>query len=163
MCYGGDNLQVQGFVDADHSGDRDSGRSTTSYVFTVGDTAVSWVSQLQKIVALSTTEAEYVAITEASKEMIWLQRLMEELGKEQGCNTLWSDSQSAVHLARNPAFHARTKHIQLRYHFIRSALDEEQLKLEKIDGAKNPADMLTKAVSRDKLGFCCNLVKFSKR
>ena len=163
LCYEGDSLQVQGFVDADHSGDRDSGRSTTGYVFTVGNTAVSWVSQLQKIVALSTTEAEYVAITEASKEMIWLQRLMEELGKKHNCNTLWSDSQSAVHLARNPAFHARTKHIQLRYHFIRSALDEEWLKLEKIDGAKNPADMFTKVVSRDKLSFCCNLVNLSKR
>ena len=88
---------------------------------------------------------------------------MEELGKEYECNTLWSDSQSAVHLAKNPAFHARTKHIQLRYHFIRGALDEEQLKLEKIDGAKNPADMFTKVVSRDKLSLCCNLVKLSKR
>ena len=124
---------------------------------------MSWISQLQKIVALSTTEAEYVAITEASKEMIWLQRLMEELGKKHMCNTLWSDSQSAVHLARNVAFHSRTKYIQLRYHFICSALDEEQLKLEKIDGAKNPADMFTKVVSRDKLSFCCNLVKLSKR
>lgn len=88
---------------------------------------------------------------------------MEELGKEHECNTLWSDSQSAVHLARNSAFYARTKHIETRYHFIRSALDEEQLKLEKIDGAKNPADMFTKVVSRDKLSFCCNLVKHFKR
>ena len=77
-----------------------SGRSTTGYIFIVGDTTVSWVSQLQEIVALSTTEAENVAITEASKEMIWLQRLMEELGKKHNCNTLWSDSQSTVHLAR---------------------------------------------------------------
>ena len=113
--------------------------------------------------ALSTIEAEYVAITEASKEMIWLQRLMEELGKKHMCNTLWSDSQSAVHLARNAAFHSRTKHIQLRYHFIRSTLDEEQLKLEKIDGANNLTNMFTKVVSRDKLSFCCNLVKLSKR
>ena len=88
---------------------------------------------------------------------------MEELGKKHMYNTLWSDSQSAVHLARNAAFHSRTKYIQLRYHFIRSALDEEQLKLKKIDGVKNPADMLTKVVSRDKLSFCCNLVRLSKR
>ena len=124
---------------------------------------MSWVSQLQRIVALSITEAEYVAITEASKEMIWLQSLMEELGKKHMYNTLWSDSQSIVHLARNAAFHSRTKHIQLRYHFIRSALDEEQLKLEKIDGAKNPVDMFIKIVSRDKLSFCYNLMKLSKK
>jgi hypothetical protein len=70
------------------AGDKDSRRSTTGYVFTVGGTTVSWISKLQKVVALSTTEAEYVVATEASKEMIWLQRFMEELGKKQenrGC------------------------------------------------------------------------------
>jgi hypothetical protein len=65
------------------AGDKDSRRSTTGYVFTVGGTIVSWISKLQKVVALSTMEAEYVVATEASKEMIWLQRFMEELGKKQ--------------------------------------------------------------------------------
>ena len=64
------------------AGDRDSSRNTTWYVFTVGGTAVSWISRLQRVVALSSAEAEYVALTEASKEMIWLQRFMEELGKK---------------------------------------------------------------------------------
>jgi hypothetical protein len=68
----------------DMVGDKDSRRSTTRYVFTIGGTTVSWISKLQKVVALSTTEVEYVATTEASKEMIWLQRFMEELGKKQG-------------------------------------------------------------------------------
>ncbi|KAE8692217.1 Receptor-like serine/threonine-protein kinase SD1-8 [Hibiscus syriacus] len=106
-----------------------SRRSTTGYVYTLGGTAVSWVSQLQKIVALSTTEAEYVAVTEASKEMVWLQSFLEE-----------------------------TKHIQLRYHFIRSLLEDEILKLEKISGAQNPADMLTKTVTTDKLKLCSTSV-----
>ncbi|KAK3036936.1 hypothetical protein RJ639_030901 [Escallonia herrerae] len=109
-----------------------------------GGTAVSWISKLQKIVALSTTEAEYVTVTEASREIIRLQRLLIKLGYGQlDCN-LWTDSQSAIHLAKNSAFHSRTKHIQLRYHFIRSLLEDEQLNLEKIEGIKNPADMLTK-------------------
>ena len=112
--------------------------------FTIGGTTVSWISKLQKVVALSTTEAEYVAATEASKEMIWLQRFMEELGKKQENNKLYCDSQSAIHLAKNSAFHLKTKHIQLRYHFIRSSLEDGQLKMEKIHTSQNPADMLTK-------------------
>ena len=83
------------------AGDKDNRRSTTGYVFTVGGTAVSWVSKIQSVVALSTAEAEYVAATEASKEMIWLQRFMGELGKEHDMGTLYSDSQSAIHLAKN--------------------------------------------------------------
>jgi len=82
LCFGGSNISLQGYVDADMAGDRDNRRSTTGYVFTVGGTAVSWVSKIQSVVALSTTEAEYVATTEASKEMIWLQRFLDELGKK---------------------------------------------------------------------------------
>ena len=115
---------------------------------------MSWGSQLQKIVALFTTEAEYVTVTEASKEMVWLQSFLEELGKKQEDNVLYCDSQSAIHLAKNPYFHSRTKHIQLRYHFIRSLLEDGILKLEKISGAQNPADMLTKTVTIDKLKLC---------
>ena len=70
LCFGGSNISLQGYVDADMAGDRDNRRSTTGYVFTVGGTAVSWVSKIQSVVALSTTEAEYVAATEASKERI---------------------------------------------------------------------------------------------
>ena len=136
------------------AGDIDGRRSTTGYVFIVSDTAVSWISKLQNIVALSTTEAEYVAATEASKEMIWMQRFMEELEKKQEDCKLYNDSQSAIHLAKNSAFHSRTKHIQLRYHFIRSVLEDGQLKLEKIHTSQNPADMLTKAIPKEKLEGC---------
>ncbi|KAE8664146.1 Serine-threonine protein kinase [Hibiscus syriacus] len=119
-------------------------RYLRGYVYTLGGTAVSWVSQLQNIVALSTTEAEYVAVTEAIKEMVWLQSFLEELGKKQENNVLYCDSQSAIHLVKNPSFHSRKKHIQMRYHFIRSLLEDGILKLEKISGSQNPADMLTK-------------------
>ena len=96
------------------AGDEDNKRSTTGYVFTVGGTTVSWISKLQQVVALSTMEAEYVAATEASKEMIWLQRFMEELGKKQENSRLYSDSQSAIHLEKNSVFHSRNKHIELK-------------------------------------------------
>ena len=104
--------------------------------------------------ALSTTEAEYVAITEARKELIWLKRLMEELGKVQEDAKLWSDSQSAIHLAKNSAYHSRTKHIKLRYHFIRAALEDGSVSLGKIHTYENPTDMFTKVVSKEKLGSC---------
>ena len=92
LCFGGSNIALQGYVDADMSGDRDNRRSTTGYVFTVGGTTFSWVSKIQSVIALSTTEAEYVAATEASKEIIWLQRLMNELGNKHNMGTLYSDS-----------------------------------------------------------------------
>ena len=154
LCFKGGDMVLTGYVDADLAGNVDIRRSTTGYVYTLGGIAVSWGSQLQKIVALSTTEAEYVAVTEASKEMVWLQSFLEELGKKQEDNVLYCDSQSAIHLAKNPFFHSRTKHIQLRYHFIRSLLEDGILKLEKISGAQNPANMLTKTVTIDKLKLC---------
>ena len=79
---------------------------------------------------------------------------MEELGKKQENSKFYSDSQSVIHLAKNSAFHSKTKHIQLRYHFIQSTLEDEQLKMEKIHSIQNPADMLTKGVTREKLSSC---------
>ncbi|KAL5772578.1 hypothetical protein ACOSP7_012184 [Xanthoceras sorbifolium] len=112
------------------------------------------MSQIQNIVALSTIEAKYVAVIEASKEIIWLQGLLTELGFRQGKNVLYSDSQSAIHLVKNSILHSRTKHIGLRYHFIRSLLEDEVLTLEKIHGSKNPANMLTNVVTIKKLKLC---------
>ena len=158
LCYGGSKIKLQGYVDSDLAGDIDSRRSTTGYVFTLGSAAVSWISQLQKIVSISTTEAEYVVATEACKKMVWMQGFMEELGKKQADCKLYSDSQSAIHLAKNSAFHSRTKHIDIRYHFIRSLLEDGSIALEKIHTSENPADMLTKAVTREKLKLCSALI-----
>ena len=72
LCFGGSDTILQGYVDAYMAGDKDSRRSTTGYVFTVGGTTVSWISKLQQVVALSTMEAEYVAATKDTKEIIWL-------------------------------------------------------------------------------------------
>ena len=103
---------------------------------------------------ISTTEVEYMAVTESSKEVIWLQSLLAKLGFDQVMNVLHSHSQRAIHLDKNSAFHSRTKHIDLRYHFIRSLIEEGLLKLVKIAGSKNPTDMLTKPVTTEKLELC---------
>ena len=149
---------LQGYVDADFVGDHDTRRSTTGFVYTLASIAVSWVSRLQKIVTLSTTEAEYVAVTEASKEMIWLNGCLEELDLKQGRGVLYCDSQSAIHLTKNPVYHTRTKHIDVKYHFIRSLVEDRKLHLMKILGSQNPADMLTKAVTIEKLELCATSV-----
>ena len=154
LCFGKSSLTLQGFSDADLGGDLDGRKSTTGYIFTLGGTAVSWKSKLQSRVALSTTEAEYVAMSEAAKEMLWLKNFLKELGKEQQGSPLFSDSQSAICLAKNPVFHSRCKHINMKYHFIRDLINDGDLSLLKIAGSENPADMLTKTVTTDKLRLC---------
>jgi ATP-binding cassette subfamily B (MDR/TAP) protein 1 len=99
------------YVDSDYAGDLNRRRSLTDYVFTVGSCAVSWKAVLQPVVALSTTEAEYMAIVEACKELICLKGLYVELCGVDSCINLFSDSQSAIYLTKDQMFHARTKHI----------------------------------------------------
>eukprot|EP00253_Pinus_taeda_P034148 PITA_34148 len=158
LFFGGSKIALQGYVNVDMVGDRDNRRSTIGYVFTIGGITINWVSKLQSVVALSRMEAEYVVATKASKEMIWLQRFLDELGKKKELGRLYSDNQSAIHLAKNSTFHSKTKHIQLKYHFIRLVLEDGQLKLEKIHTSQNLVDMLTKVVSREKLRFHSFLV-----
>ena len=97
-------------------------------------------------------------MTEATKEMMWLQSFLQELGQQHEGRVLHCDSQSAIHLEKNPVYHARTKHIQVRYHFIRSAFEDGVLVLKKIPGSQNPADLLTKAVTNEKLKLCATSV-----
>ena len=92
----------------------DKRRSLIGYVFTIGGCAVSWRATLQSIVACSTTDAEYMAISEACKEAIWLRGLYSELCGDSSCPTVFSDSQSVIYLTKNPMYHERTKHIYVR-------------------------------------------------
>ena len=105
------SLKLLGYVNTDFGGDIDSGKSTIGFVFTLGGTAISCASNLQKIVTLSTTEVEYVVAIEAGNEMIWLHDFLDELGKKQKMSILHSDSQSAIFLAKNSTFHSKSKHI----------------------------------------------------
>ena len=107
----------------------DNRRSTSRYVFTFACGAVSWISYAQKCIALSTTEAKYVVATKGCKEAIWLSRLVGDLGIIAAIPTLHSDSMSAIQVARNPVFHAKTKHIEVKYHFIREVLENKWLDL----------------------------------
>ncbi|KAM2077718.1 hypothetical protein ACFX1R_025466 [Malus domestica] len=153
---------VVGYVDSDYAGDLDKRRSTTGFVFIIAGGPVSWRSILQSTFALSTTEAEYMAVTEAIKEAIWLQGLLDDLGVQQDHVDVHCDSQSAIHLAKNQVHHARTKHIDVRFHFVREVIDEGDILLQKIGTADNPADMLTKPVSLNKFKHCLDLIGICK-
>ncbi|KAE8734764.1 hypothetical protein F3Y22_tig00000715pilonHSYRG00142 [Hibiscus syriacus] len=162
LCYGGSNLLINGYVDSDYAGGLDKSKSTTGYVFKIAGGTISWVSKLQSIVATSTTEAEYIAATQASKEAIWLKMLLEELGHNQEYVSLFCDSQSALHLARNPAFHSRTKHIRVQYHFIREKVEEGTVDMQKIHTKDNIADFMTKTINADKFTWCRSSCGLSK-
>ncbi|KAG8496510.1 hypothetical protein CXB51_008987 [Gossypium anomalum] len=111
LQFGRNEDRVIGYVDADFAGDLDRIRSLTGYVFTIGGCAISWKTTLQTTVALSTTEAEYMVITEACKEAIWLKGLFSELNEDLQISTVFCDSQSAIFLTKDQMFHERTKHI----------------------------------------------------
>jgi hypothetical protein len=151
--------ELQGFSDADWAGDRETRRSTTGYVFKMAGGSVSWGSKLQQSVALSSAESEYMAASVATQEALYLRRLLGDLGVEQrGPTVIWEDNQGCVALAKNPVHHQRTKHIDIRYHFVRECVASNEIDLVWIPTQDQQADLLTKALGaqrnvylRDKL------------
>ena len=157
LCFGDDKPTMMGYSDSDMAGDIDSRKSTSGYMIKFAGEAVTWQSRLQRCVALSTIEAEFIAITEACKELLWVKKFLQELGVVQDKYLLFVDSQSAIYLGKNSNFHSRSKHIDMRYHWIRDALDAKLLELAKIHTDDNGADMMTKALSRGKFEVCCEI------
>ncbi|KAK4269228.1 hypothetical protein QN277_022414 [Acacia crassicarpa] len=145
------SLTLSGFTDADWTGDANDRHSTSGYCFSTGSAVVSWCSKKQEIVALSSTEAEYVAATMAAQECVWLERLIEDMLQEVDYAVeIRCDNESAVKLASNPVFHARTKHIEVRYHFIREKVLNEEIKLTGVQTKAQVADIFTKALVKPK-------------
>ena len=154
LCFGKGEPILDRFTDSDMVGDIDSRKSTYGYLITFAWGAMAWQSRLQKCVALSTTEAEFLVIIEACKELLWLKKFLQELGLEQERYVLHCDSQSAIHLSKNSSFHSRSKHINVRYHWICDVLNDKLLQLEKVHTDENTLDMLTKALTKDKHEKC---------
>jgi hypothetical protein len=144
------DLQLRAFSDSDHAGDVDTRKSTTGVFFFLGENLITWQSQKQKVVALSSCEAEYIAATTAVCQGVWLARLLAELRGEQ-TNTfqLMMDNQSAIMLSKNPVFHDRSKHIDVRYHYIRECVEEGRVQIESVVTQEQLADILTKPLGRD--------------
>jgi hypothetical protein len=145
----GDNEELIGFSDSDHAGDVDSRKSTSGVLFFFGSSPISWQSQKQKVVATSSCEAEYIAATTAASQGVWLARLLGELLNQRAAPfTLFIDNKSAISLCKNPVLHDRSKHIDLRYHYIRDCVEKGKVEVEFIRTEDQKADILTKPLGR---------------
>lgn len=154
-----DDISLKGYSDADYAGDAMTRRSTTGYIFVISGGAVSWSSKRQRMVSLSTTEAEYVAASEASKELVWLRRLLNDVDcRCDKPSVLLVDNQSAIRLIKNPEFHKRTKHIDIRYHFVRERFTCGDLIVEYVSTNDQCADFLTKALCGERFDTLLNLI-----
>jgi len=134
-------------------------RSYTGYAFLMAGCPITWESRKQRTVALSSTESEYMALSEASKEGLYIRRLLEDLGlKQQSSTCILCDNQGARKLAENPVFHGRTKHIDIRHHFVREVLNSGDLDIEYSPSCEMAADVLTKSLPRTKHLKCQELL-----
>ena len=139
---------LHGFADADWGGDLQQRRSTTGFIFKIAGGPVTWRSKLQATVALSTAEAEYLSAAEAAREALWLRSLLHDLGLPQDDATIiFDDNQGAIAMTVNSGLHQRTKHIDVRHHFIKQHVDEGRVILKYLPTEDMVADILTKPLA----------------
>jgi hypothetical protein len=140
-----------GYSDSDFAGDVEDRRSTSGAVYFLGKSLVTWSSQKQKIVALSSCEAEYVAAAAAACQGIWLSQLIADmLGTKEATVKLLMDNMSAIALSKNPVHHERSKHIDTKYHFLRECMEDGKVEVDHIGTAEQLADIFTKSLGRVK-------------
>ncbi|KAJ9559933.1 hypothetical protein OSB04_005093 [Centaurea solstitialis] len=143
--------QLIGYSDSSHNVDPDDGKSTTGHIFYYGSSPITWCSQKQDTVALSSCKAEFMAATATTCQAIWLQDLLGEImNKAQEKVVLRVDNKLTIELTKNPVFHGRSKHIHTRFHFIRNCVENKQVEVEYIPGEEQKADILTKPLARTK-------------
>ncbi|KAI0502019.1 hypothetical protein KFK09_016964 [Dendrobium nobile] len=143
----GNSLTLTSYSDFDWAGDLQDRKSTTGYCNFLGDSLVSWSVKKQSTIARSSTEAEYHALAATSTEIIWLRRLLQELDCPQTESTvLYCDNTSAIALANNPVYHARTKHIEIDCHFIRECIQNNSINVHHISTKDQLADLFTKSL-----------------
>lgn len=158
LCYQSNvpdpDFTLMGYADADWAGDMETRKSLSAYCFLLSSAVVNWSSKKQSSVALSSTEAEYKALTDAAKEAEWEQSFLAGLHFSQPQpTTIFCDNQSTIALVGNPRFHARTKHIEIQHHYVRQSVERKLVKIEYVPTDINAADLLTKALPTAKHNF----------
>ncbi|GAB2299634.1 hypothetical protein Dimus_038573 [Dionaea muscipula] len=154
-----DHFHIVGYSDNDWAGDVNERKSTTGFVFMSGSTAIFWASKKQPIVALSSSEAKYVAAASCVSHALWLRKLMTELGlKQEEPIIIHVDNQSAIVIANNPVNHDRSKHIDVRFHFLREAIAQKDVELKFVRTHAQVADVLTKALSFPAFSRCRKMI-----
>jgi hypothetical protein len=148
---GKEGLILHGYSDSDMAGDVDDRKSTSGMVFYLGPNPISWNSQKQKVVALSSCEAEYIAASTAACQGVWLRRLLADLAKKEVQKvSLKIDNQAAISLCKNPVHHERSKHIDTRFHYIRECIEEGMIEVQHVNTNDQLADILTKSLGKQK-------------
>nr|AFP55578.1 copia-type polyprotein [Rosa rugosa] len=143
--------ELVGYTDSDYAGDMDGKRSTSGFVFMLSGGAVSWSSRKQHVVTLSTTEAEYVAAAGCACQSVWMRRVLNKLGYSQcKCVTMFCDNSSTIKLSKNPVFHGRSKHIDVRFHFLRDLTKDGVVELKFYGSKEQIADILTKPLKMER-------------
>lgn len=146
---GGDE-ELIAYTDSDYAGDLDDRRSTSGYVFMLNSGAVSWSSKKQPIVTLSTTEAEFAAAASCACQVVWMRRILKNLNLIQGDDTtIFCDNSSTIELSKNPVLHGRSKHIDVRFHFLRELTKDGVVKLVHCHTQEQIADIMTKPLKLD--------------
>lgn len=142
------NNVLTGYSDSDLGGQIDDRRSIGGMSFYLNENLITWISKKQRCVALSLCEAEFMAATATACQAIWLKNLLSKLtGEEIGPVTLYIDNRSAIDIAKNPVFHGRSKHIDIRYHFIRECVERKVIVIKHVNSDMQRADTLTKALT----------------
>jgi hypothetical protein len=152
LSYNGDHdFRLSGYTDSDWAGSVSERKSTSGCCFSLGSTMISWQSMKQSSIGLSTIEVEYIAACSASCEAIWLQKLFIGLfDLEMEATVILCDNQSCIKMTENPVFHDKSKHIEIRYHYIRDMVQRGAIKLRYVSMDEQVADVLTKPLSRVK-------------
>ncbi|GJY12080.1 hypothetical protein Tco_0381389 [Tanacetum coccineum] len=149
----GSGFELTTFSDADHAGCVDTRKSTSGGIQFLGDKLVSWMSKKQDCTAMSSAEAEYVALSASCAQVMWMRTQLQDYGFNYNKIPLYCDSQSAIAISCNPVQHSRTKHIHTRYHFIKEQVENGIIELYFVRTEYQLADMFTKALSEDRFQY----------
>lgn len=138
------NLDLTGYSDVDWAGNADDRKSTTGGCFYMGSNLVAWLSKKQNSISLSTAEVEYIAAGSCCTQLLWMKQMLSDYGISQGTMTVFCDNTSAINISKNPIQHSRTKHIDIRHHFIRELVESHVVSLDHVSTDNQLADLLTK-------------------
>ena len=155
------NVSLAGFSDADWAGNVDDRKSTSGACFYYGNNLIAWLSKKQASISLSTAEAEYIAAGSCCTQLLWMKQMLLDFGMVVDSLTVFCDNTSAINISKNPVQHSRTKHIDIRYHFIRELVEDRTISIEYVDTLNQLADIFTKPLDsqrflslRKSIGVC---------